>query len=179
MKIINCKNNWVHAGGARYIPPTPKQVQDAKKWVKDNLMFNKDRATSFMLRMLIQYRMQRVLKLWAYNAIPTHRGGDAFFDKQGFLSNKQSAKNRSDLMAECVGGWLSENISRQIRQGNDTLAFARAINAIDKEIDYTLGMICRAKNSYPNLGEKLMYEAVVELSKLTNSVYNYYAPNIK
>lgn len=81
-------------------------------------------------------------------------------------------------MAECIGGWLAGSISRQIKQGNDTIAFVNAINAIDKEIDYTLGMISRAKNSYPNLGEKLMYEAVVELSKMTNSVYSYYAPNI-
>jgi hypothetical protein len=171
MSFIKCtKFKWVGMGARPSPPPTPNQILKAKEWVKNNISTD---------NWLIPYRMRRILKLWAWNAIPSHKSGDVFFDKQDFLHNRSSAKNKSDLNATCLEPWLAQEITWRIAQGHKLIAFIVGLRAIDKEIDYTLGMVSRAKNSYPNIGEKLMYEAVVELAKMTNSVYSYYAPNIK
>ncbi len=171
MSAIKCtKFKWVGMGARPLSPPTPIQISKAKKWVENNISTG---------NWLIPYRMRRILKLWAWNAIPSHKGGDVFFDKQDFLINRSSAKNRSDLNATCLEPWLAQEITWRIAQGHQLIAFVVGLRVIDKEIDYTLGMISRGYNTYPNLGEKLMYEAVVELSKMRNSVYSCYAPNIK
>jgi len=180
MGALKCsKFKWVGMGARPNRTPTSQQVLKAKEWAKDNLCSNKLPAYKFYINTMLSYRMRRLVKLWAYNAIPSHRGGDVFFSKQDFLTNKQRAKKRTDLNASCLEKWLDQDICWRLSRNHDFISFVKGLKAIDKEIDRALGMITRGKNTYPVLGEKLMYDEVVALSKMTNSVYKFYAPNIK
>jgi len=180
MSAIKCKKFvWSGMGARPSLPPSAQKIVAAKTWAKANLITNSLPAYQYYTRVMLPNRMQRIIKLWAWNAIPSHKGGDVIFDKQDFKHNRYYAKNRSSLWATCLEPWLNQEICWRIDEGHTIKAFVIGLLAIDKEIDYTLGMISRGKNTYPTQGEKLMYEVVVELAKMTNSVYNYYAPNIK
>ena len=59
------------------------------------------------------------------------------------------------------------------------MGIIKGIERIDKDIDWATGMVIRGYLETPWVGEKLMYKELKELSKITNSVYSFYAPNVK
>lgn len=143
-----------------------------REWVKENIL-----GTNWEYGLVPTAR--RLVKLWAFNAIPSHRGGDTYFQMNDFNWNKIHARTSSDLhRSRLERDWDSE-VARRIKAKHAVWAMTKWFNNADEEVSKTLRWLTHAKNSYPGLGTKLMLAEVSKYSKMTNSVYNVHCPNFK
>ncbi len=143
-----------------------------REWVKDKIL-----GETWEYGLIPTAR--KLVKLWAFNAIPYHRGGDIYFQMHNFNWNKTHARNARQLhRSRLMKDWDSE-VARRIKAQHSVAAITRWFNNSDEEISRTLRWLTHAKNAYPGLGTKLMLAEVSKYSKMTNSVYNVHCPNFK
>ena len=160
-------------------PPMRKDIVNAKNWVKVNIFGGRCPVPRFVINTMLQKRMRRIVKLWADGALHTHNSADVFFCRQDFLHNKSYVKRKNDLWATSLVRGLNAELAWRVRDEHYYMGIIKGIERIDKDIDWATGMVIRGYLETPWVGEKLMYKELKELSKITNSVYSFYAPNVK
>ncbi|MEN8116376.1 MAG: hypothetical protein ABFS16_05325 [Bacteroidota bacterium] len=143
-----------------------------REWVKDNIL-----GTNWEYGLTVTAR--RLVKLWAYNALPSHKKGDIFFDMQNFNWNRSHARKMSELHDQELEGWWDREVARRIAAKHPVWGITAWFNNADKEVEKPLRWLTHYKNTYPGLGITLMLKTVSKYSKMTNSVYNVHCPKFK
>ena len=141
-------------------------------WTQDNIL-----GTNWEYGLTPTAR--RLVKLWAWGALPSHRGGDTYFDMYCFNWNKDHARGMHNLQTHKLESDWDKEVARRIAAKHPIWGITKWFNNASDEVGKPLRWLTHHKNSYPGLGVKLMLTVVSKYSKMTNSVYNVHCPNFK